>query len=66
VPVCGFAVLFVGNGVLCVFSSLSGLITFTGVVIVTVYLLAAVAAIVSRVGHRDLAVVPGSLRDRAT
>lgn len=54
VPVYGFAVLFVGNGVLCVLSSLSELVTFTGVVIVIVYLLVAVAAIVSRVRDRDL------------
>jgi amino acid transporter len=52
VPVYGFAVLFAGNGLLCVFSSLNALITFTGVVIVAVYLLVAVSALVVRVRHR--------------
>lgn len=52
VPVYGFAFLFVGNGVLCVFSSLDDLITFTGVVIVTVYLLVAVSALVCRARAR--------------
>lgn len=52
VPVYGFAFLFVGNGVLCVFSSLNDLITFTGVVIVGVCLLVAVAALVCRVRAR--------------
>ncbi|MHB1536871.1 MAG: APC family permease [Acidimicrobiales bacterium] len=54
VPVYGFAVLFVGNSLLCIFSSLNNLITFTGVVIVIVYLLVAVSALVSRVRDRDL------------
>lgn len=48
VPVWGFAVLFVGNAVLCIFTSLSNLITFTGVVIVTIYLMVAVSALVCR------------------
>jgi amino acid transporter len=52
VPVWGFVFLFVGNGLLCVFSSLNELITFTGVVIVTIYLLVAVAALISRVRRR--------------
>jgi amino acid transporter len=52
VPVLGFAFLFVGNGLLCVFSSLNELITFTGVVIVTIYLLVAVSALVSRIRTR--------------
>ncbi|MEU1823234.1 APC family permease [Streptomyces abikoensis] len=52
VPVHGFVFLFVGNGVLCVFSSLNDLITFTGVVTVTVCLLVAVAALVCRVRAR--------------
>ncbi|MFC5143467.1 APC family permease [Streptomyces aureoversilis] len=55
VPVHGFAFLFVGNGVLCVFSSLNDLITFTGVVIVIVCLLVAVAALVCRVRARRIA-----------
>ncbi len=54
VPVRAFAFLFVGNGVLCVFSSLNDLITFTGVMIVTVYLLVAVSALVCRVRDRGL------------
>jgi amino acid transporter len=54
VPVYGFAFLFVGNGLLCVFSSLRELITFTGVVIVTVYVLVAVSALVCRVRDRGL------------
>jgi amino acid transporter len=54
VPTYAFAFLFVGNGVLCVFSSLNDLITFTGVMIVTIYLLVAVSALVCRVRDRDL------------
>lgn len=54
VPVRGFLFLFVGNGVLCLFTSLNNLITFTGVMIVVVYLLVAVAALVSRVRDRGL------------
>ncbi|GAA3732731.1 APC family permease [Streptomyces tremellae] len=54
VPVAAIAFLFVGNGLLCVVSSLEELITFTGVVIVTVYLLVAVSALVSRVRDRSL------------
>jgi amino acid transporter len=54
VPVYGFAFLFVGNGLLCVFSSLADLITFTGVVIVTIYVLVAVSAVVSRIRDRGL------------
>lgn len=55
VPVWGFAVLFVGNAVLCIFTSLNNLITFTGVVIVIIYLLVAVSALVCRVRDRGLA-----------
>jgi amino acid transporter len=55
VPVWGFAVLFVGNTVLCIFTSLNNLITFTGVVIVIIYLLVAVSALVCRVRDRELA-----------
>ncbi len=54
VPVRAFAFLFVGNGLLCVFSSLQDLITFTGVMIVVVYLLVAIAALVSRVRGRGV------------
>lgn len=54
VPVNGFVVLFVGNAVLCIFSSLNTLITFTGVVIVTIYLFVAVSALVCRVRDRGL------------
>lgn len=53
VPVGGFLVLFVGNAILTIVSSLNNLITFTGVVLVTIYLLVAISAIVSRVRHRD-------------
>jgi amino acid transporter len=52
VPVWGFAVLFVGNAILCVFSSLNDLITFTGVVIVLIYLMVAISALVCRVRVR--------------
>jgi amino acid transporter len=52
VPVWGFAVLFAGNAILCVFSSLNDLITFTGVVIVLIYLMVAVSAVVCRVRER--------------
>ncbi|WP_279582771.1 APC family permease [Fodinicola feengrottensis] len=44
-----------GNAILCVYSSLNDLITFTGVVIVTIYLLVAVSAIVCRIRDRSLA-----------
>jgi amino acid transporter len=52
VPVRGFAFLFAGNGLLCLFTSLSDLLTFTGVMIVLVYLLVAIAALVARVRER--------------
>ncbi len=54
VPVRGFAFLFAGNGLLCAVSSLNDLITFTGVLIVLVYLLVAVSALVSRVRVRGI------------
>jgi amino acid transporter len=54
VPVYGFAFLFVGNGLLCVFSSLGELITFTGVVIVIVYVLVAISALVCRIRDKGL------------
>jgi len=54
VPIYGFLILFIGNSVLCIFSSLSELITFTGVVIVTIYLFVAVSALVCRVRDRSL------------
>ena len=53
VPTYGFLVLFVGNGILSIFTSLNNLITFTGVVIVVIYLLVAVSAIVSRVRAKE-------------
>ncbi|WP_347401680.1 APC family permease [Alicyclobacillus mali (ex Roth et al. 2021)] len=49
VPKWGFVLLGVGNALLCYFTSLNNLITFTGVIIVTIYLLVAVSAIVHRV-----------------
>ncbi len=61
VPVRGFLFLLAGNGVLCLFSSLNGLITFTGVMIVLVYLLVALSALVCRVRDRD-AVRPFRMR----
>jgi amino acid transporter len=54
VPVLGFVALFVGNGLFCIFTSLQTLISFTGVVIVTIYLLVAVSALVCRIRDRDL------------
>lgn len=48
----GFVFLFVGNGLLCIFSSLNDLITFTGVVLVAVCLLVAVSALVCWVRAR--------------
>ena len=54
VPTYGFLVLFVGNGILSIFTSLNNLITFTGVVIVVIYLLVAVSALVSRVRDKGL------------
>ncbi len=49
VPKWGFIFLGVGNAILCYFTSLNNLITFTGVIIVVIYLLIAISAIVSRV-----------------
>jgi amino acid transporter len=54
VPYYGFLFLFVGNGVLCLFTSLNNLITFAGVMIVVIYLLVAVSALVCRVRDRGL------------
>ncbi|WP_304595806.1 APC family permease [Alicyclobacillus sendaiensis] len=48
VPKWGFVLLGVGNALLCYFTSLNDLITFTGVIIVTIYLLVAVSAVVHR------------------
>ena len=48
VPKGAFAVLFVGCEVLCFFTSLTELITFTSVIIATVYALIAISSIVSR------------------
>jgi len=48
VPKWGFVFLAIGNALLCYFSSLNSLITFTGVIIVVIYLLIAISAIVSR------------------
>jgi len=48
VPQWGFLLLGVGNAILCYFTSLNNLITFTGVILVAIYLLIAIAAIVSR------------------
>ena len=52
VPARSILFLFAGNGLLCVLTSLNNLITFTGVVIVTIYLLVAVSALVCRVRER--------------
>jgi amino acid transporter len=52
VPTAAFAVLFIGNGVLCLASTLDELITATSVVIVVIYLLVATSALVSRVRDR--------------
>jgi amino acid transporter len=52
VPVGAIAVLFVGNGFLCLFAGLDELITATSVVIVVIYLLVAASALVSRVRDR--------------
>ncbi|MED1205440.1 APC family permease [Heyndrickxia acidicola] len=48
VPKWGFVFLGIGNAFFCYFTSLNSLITFTGVIIVTIYLLIAISAIVSR------------------
>jgi amino acid transporter len=52
VPTAAFGVLFAGNGVLCLASTLDELITATSVVIVVIYLLVATSALVSRVRDR--------------
>lgn len=53
VPKWAFAFLGIACGVFCYLTSLTSLITFTSVMIVTVYLLIAAAAIVSRWRERD-------------
>ncbi|WP_245629059.1 APC family permease [Alicyclobacillus shizuokensis] len=53
VPKWGFVFLGIGNAILCYFTSLNNLITFTGVIIVTIYLLIAISAIVSRFKARS-------------
>jgi amino acid transporter len=53
VPKWGVVFLGIGNALLCYFTSLNNLITFTGVIIVVIYLLVAVSAIVSRVKNRS-------------
>jgi amino acid transporter len=52
VPKWGFVFLGIGNAIFCYFTSLNNLITFTGVIIVTIYLLVAISAIVSRIKTR--------------
>lgn len=54
VPTAGFLVLFVGNAVFCIFTSLQTLITFTGVIIAVVYLLVACSALVNRIRDKNL------------
>ncbi|QSO55319.1 APC family permease [Alicyclobacillus curvatus] len=54
VPKWGFVFLGVGNVLLCYFTSLNNLITFTGVIIVAIYLLIAISAIVSRYRNRSV------------
>ncbi len=54
VPMWGFIVLGIGNAILCYFASLAMLITFTGVVIVVIYLMVAIAALVSRARDKSL------------
>ena len=53
VPKWAFAFLGLACAVFCYLTSLTSLITFTSVMIVTVYLLIATAAIVSRIRERD-------------
>lgn len=53
VPKWAFVFLGVACGILCAFSSLTSLITFTSVMIIAVYLLVAAAAIVDRIRRRD-------------
>ncbi|RIV26204.1 amino acid permease [Alicyclobacillaceae bacterium I2511] len=53
VPKWGFVFLGVGNALLCYFTTLNNLITFTGVIIVVIYLLVALSAIVSRIRNRS-------------
>ncbi|WDL99485.1 APC family permease [Alicyclobacillus sp. ALC3] len=53
VPKWGFVFLGVGNAILCYFTSLNNLITFTGVIIVVIYLLIAISAIVTRFRQRS-------------
>ncbi|KYP79274.1 APC family permease [Ferroacidibacillus organovorans] len=52
VPKWGFVFLGAGNVILCYFTSLNNLITFTGVMIVVIYLLIALSAIVNRLKNR--------------
>lgn len=53
VPKWGFVFLGIGNIILCYFTSLNNLITFTGVIIVVIYLFIAIAAIVNRYKNRS-------------
>ncbi|MFB5188732.1 APC family permease [Alicyclobacillus fastidiosus] len=53
VPKWGFVFLGIGNILLCYFTSLNNLITFTGVIIVVIYLLIAISAIVIRFKHKS-------------
>jgi amino acid transporter len=53
VPKWAFAFLGIACAVFCYLTSLTSLITFTSVMIVTIYLLIATAAIVSRLRERD-------------
>ena len=53
VPKWAFAFLGIACAVFCYLTSLTSLITFTSVMIVTIYLLIAAAAIVSRLRERD-------------
>jgi len=54
VPKWGFVFLGVGNVILCYFTSLNNLITFTGVIIVVIYLMVAISALVSRYKNRSV------------
>ncbi|GEO26423.1 amino acid permease [Alicyclobacillus acidoterrestris] len=53
VPKWGFVFLGIGNAILCYFTSLNNLITFTGVIIVVIYLLIATSALIHRYKNRS-------------
>ncbi|WP_245630223.1 amino acid permease [Alicyclobacillus acidiphilus] len=55
VPKRGFVFLGIGNAILCYFTSLNNLVTFTGVIIVVICLLIATSALIHRYKNQSAA-----------